>query len=195
MLYLSIVALAGVTIYLAIRFVRMKRKVGGMRRIVCPETKMQAMVEVDVGRAALTSLIGQEEIRLENCSRWPSNEDCGQECLLQLEVAPPECLVRSVLLKWYRGKKCVFCHCTFESIALTDHKPAVLKLDGPTVEWSDIALADAEQVMQTLRPVCWNCHIAQTFWREHPDLAVIRPRYEIAFDSQAITNASRRLHH
>lgn len=189
MLYLLIAAFAAVLIYLAIRFVRTERKIGGMRAITCPETKMQAMVEVDVGRASLTSLIGQEEIRLENCSRWPAHENCGQECLLQLEVAPPDCLVRSVLLKWYRGKKCVFCRRAFESIALTDHKPALLQHDGRTVEWSAIALAEAEQVMQTLQPVCWDCHIAQTFRREHPDLAIIRPRYEIASDQVNATKS------
>jgi hypothetical protein len=24
-------------------------------------------------------------------------------------------------------------------------------------------------------PVCWNCHIAQTFRRVHPELVVVRP--------------------
>lgn len=196
MLYLLIALLAVGAIYFAIRyFLRVESKVGGSRAIVCPETKRQATVEVDVRRAALTSLIGQEEIRLENCSRWPLHENCGQECLLQLEVAPPECLVHSVLMKWYRGKKCVFCRRSFETIALTDHKPALLKLDGQTVEWSDIPLAEVDQAMQAFQPVCWDCHIAQTFRREHPELVVIRPGHDLGFDGQTKTSESQDLYH
>lgn len=175
MTYLFVAALV-VALYFGIRyFVRVSRKLGGGQVIICPETKKQAMVEVDVRRAAFTSLIGQEEIRLESCWRWPLSENCGQECLLQLEVAPAECLVRSVLMKWYRGKKCGFCRRPFETIGLTDHKPALLNLDGETIEWSAIPISKVDQAMQTYQPVCWDCHIAQRFRQEHPDLVVVRP--------------------
>jgi hypothetical protein len=30
-------------------------------------------------------------------------------------------------------------------------------------------------VLETHRPVCWNCYIAQFFRHEHPDLVVYRP--------------------
>jgi hypothetical protein len=162
-------------LYFGIRyFVRTGKRFGGGRVIICPETGKQAMVEVDARHAALTSLLHQPDIRLESCWRWPLNKECGQECLVELDVAPPECLVRSVLMKWYKGRRCVFCQRIFEEISLTDHKPALLCLEGIPVEWSQVKVSNLREVLLTHTPVCWNCHIAQTFRREHPDLVVER---------------------
>lgn len=173
--YVIVGALAVAAIFFGIRyFVRMSQRFSGERVIICPETGKQAMVEVDVRHAALSSLLGQTDLRLENCWRWPLREDCGQECLLQLEVAPPECLVRGVLEKWYRGKKCAFCGRPFEEIQLIDRKPALLNPERVTVEWAQIPLSAVNEAMASYLPVCWNCHIAQTFRREHPDLLVDR---------------------
>jgi len=155
-------------------FVRMSQRFSGERVIICPETGKQALVEIDVRHAALSSLLGQTDLRLENCWRWPLKQDCGQECLLQLDVAPPECLVRSVLEKWYLGKKCAFCERVFEEIQLIDHKPALLSPEGVTVEWAQIPLSAMNEAMATYLPVCWNCNIAQTFRREHPELVIDR---------------------
>jgi hypothetical protein len=174
--YLFAAVLVAVGIYFGIRyFVKTSRRFGGGRVIICPETQKQAMVEVDVRRAALTSLIGQTDIRLESCWRWPLREDCGQECLLQLDVAPAECLVRSVLAKWYRGGQCAFCQKPFGQIELIDHKPALLNQEGVTVEWAAIPISAVNDAMANYLPVCWNCHVAQTFRREHADLVVERP--------------------
>jgi len=162
--------------YFAVRyFILAAERFGGSQVIICPETGKQAMVEVDTRRAALTSLVGRADIRLENCWRWPLREDCGQECLLQLHVAEDDCLVRSVLSKWYRGKKCIFCERRFEEIDLTDHKPALFTPEGITVEWEDVAISAVTEAMATYQPVCWNCNVAQTFYHQHPDLVVERP--------------------
>jgi hypothetical protein len=168
-------ALLVALIYVVIRFfVKSAEKFGGEQVIICPETKKQAMVEVDATHAALTSLLGRTDLRLESCWRWPLRENCGQECLLQLDVAPPECLVRSVLEKWYLGKCCAFCKTPFAEIALTDHEPALLAPDGNTVEWTTIPIAGMVDVLANYQPVCWNCHVAQSFRRDHPDLVVYR---------------------
>ncbi len=173
--YLFAAVLIVVAIYFGIRyFVKASRTFGGGQMIICPETGKEAMVEVDARHAALTTLIGQTDIRLENCWRWPLKENCGQECLLQLHVAPDDCLVRSVLMKWYRGKNCVFCERPFDEVNVIDHKPALLNPEGVTVEWSAIPLSAVNEAMVTYQPVCWNCHVAQTFRREHPDLVVDR---------------------
>jgi hypothetical protein len=175
MAYLTGGVLLGAVIYFSVRyFARARERFGGGKVIICPETGKQAMVEVDVRHAALTSLVRQPDIRLESCWRWPLNQECGQECLVELDVAPPECLVRSVLMKWYRGKRCVFCQRTFDEITLTDHKPALLCLEGKLVEWPQVRMSNLAEVLATHTPVCWNCHIAQTFRREHPDLVVDR---------------------
>jgi hypothetical protein len=170
-----ITALLIAAIYLGIRyFVRASQKFGGERIIICPETGKQAMVEIDLRHAAISSLIGQTDLRLDDCWRWPMKENCGQECLLQLDVADSNCLVRSVLEKWYRDKHCAFCERPFERIDLIDHKPALLSPEGATIEWKQVPIAKVMETMATHSPVCWNCHIAQEFRREHPDLVVDR---------------------
>jgi hypothetical protein len=174
--YLILAAVVIVAIYLGVRyFVRSSERYAGGRMIVCPETKKEAMVELNVERAMLTSLIGQTDLRLESCWRWPLREDCGQQCLLQLNDVEPECLVRSVLEKWYRGKQCAFCRRPFDEIALLDHKPALLSPGGLTLEWNEIPVDDVMETTQTHLPVCWDCQIAQSFKRVHPDLVVERP--------------------
>ena len=173
--YLILAGLVVVAIYFGIRyFVRTSQRFGGERVIICPETGKQAMVEIDTQHAALTSLIGKTDLRLESCWRWPLRENCGQECLLQLDVAPEECLVRSVLEKWYRDKACAFCKRPFALIQVVDHKPALLNPEGMTVEWKQVPISGVNEVMATCLPVCWNCHIAQSFRREHADLVVER---------------------
>ena len=73
--YLIIAAFVVVAIYFGIRyFVRSSQRFSGERVIICPETGKQAMVEVDVRHAALTSLLRQTDLRLENCWRWPLRE-------------------------------------------------------------------------------------------------------------------------
>ncbi len=173
--YVLIPVLLVAGIYFGIRyFVRTRQKFSGERVIICPETGKQAMVEVDAGHAAATSLFGHTDLRLENCWRWPIKQDCGQECLLQLDVAPEECLVRSVLEKWYRGKSCAFCAQPFPEIHIVDHQPALMNPEGVTVEWGQVPISAAMDAMTTYLPVCWNCHIAQSFRREHPDMVVDR---------------------
>src|ERR1700745_2258353 len=103
--YVMLAALVVAAIYFGIRyFVRASQRFGGERVIICPETGKQAMVEVDVRHAAVSSLLGQTDLRLENCWRWPIKQSCGQECLLQFDMVDANCLVRSVLEKWYRDK-------------------------------------------------------------------------------------------
>lgn len=125
--------------------------------------------------AVLTSAVGVPDIRLQNCSRWPLRENCGQECLLNLDVAPVDCLVNSVLMKWYRGKKCLHCGMTFKGLNWTDHKPALWNPEGDLLNWSQVSVAEIPAVLDTYHPVCRNCYIAQSFVSEYPDLLVYRP--------------------
>ena len=143
--------------------------------ITCPETGEAAIVEVDAMHAAWTSLSGQPDIRLRNCWRWPLKANCDQECLVQLDVAPPECLVSGVLSRWYGLRRCVFCDKQFEQIQWADHKPALQTSDGELVEWHEVPIDKIQTVMATYKPVCWDCYIAQSFRLEHPELVVYRP--------------------
>jgi hypothetical protein len=149
-------------------------KFRGKRVITCPETRKAAGVEVDAAHAAITGGIGNTDLRLKSCSRWPERQDCGQACLLQVRLAPEDCLLRNILTGWYADKHCVSCGTPFGEIHLYDHKPALLSPEGKTFEWREIAAERVNDVLATHSPVCWDCHILQTFCREHPDMSVDR---------------------
>lgn len=148
----------------------------GPRLVTCPETQQPAGVNVDTAHAAWTAIVHPPALRLDACSRWPERQGCGQECLRQVELAPEGCLVRNILGQWYQGKKCAVCGQAFGEIQWVDHKPALLSPEGRTVAWSEVRPEAVPQTLQTHLPVCWNCHIVQTFCREHPDLVVDRSR-------------------
>jgi hypothetical protein len=174
--YLIVIAFAATALLFTIRgLFRAYSRYRGTRIVTCPETGRPAMVEVDPLRASLTSTVGLPDIRLEKCSRWPIKEQCGQECLVDLDVAPDECLVSGVLMRWYRGKSCAYCNRPFEELHWIDHKPALLSREGKLVIWSEVPIDKLLKVLQTHMAVCWNCYIAQSFRLDHPDLVVFRP--------------------
>ena len=172
--YLILTVLVVMSVYFGIRWLARSRY-GGTRPVTCPETGKRALVEVDALHASLTSTVGLPDIRLEHCSRWPLNEQCGQECLVDLDVAPGQCLVSGVLMRWYRDKKCCYCGKPTEEIHWIDHKPALLSPEGLLVQWSEVPIENFSMVLNTHLPVCWDCYIVQSFRREHPDLVVYRP--------------------
>lgn len=162
--------------------VRTYRRYRGKMLVTCPETGRAAGVLVDAGHAAGTAVHGAPDLRLEACTRWPERENCGQECLAQIETSPENCLVRSMLTGWYSGKPCAFCGKAFETVDSYDHraafwydkKPALLAPNGAIVEWSGIPVEKLPEALETHSPVCWNCLIAERFRREHPERVVDR---------------------
>jgi hypothetical protein len=153
------------------------RRYRGPMLITCPETGGREAVAVDWRHAAASGLIAAPELRLQECTRWPERQDCAQLCLRQIETAPDACRVRSILTSWYGGKTCAICRRPFGEIHWHDHKPALVDGGQRTLEWSEVAPRGLEGVLATHRPVCWNCHIASTFRRTHPDLVVDRDRW------------------
>jgi len=151
-------------------------KFRGTRVIACPETKEPAAVEVDTWHAALTAPLGEPGLRLRDCSRWPERQDCGQQCLRQIETAPADCLVRTMLIKWYEGTSCAFCGKAIGPIHWVDHKPALLTPGRKTVEWDDVPPEKLPGALATHLAVCWNCHIAESFRARFPHLVVDDPR-------------------
>lgn len=173
---LIVIAVLAVTLWFGIRWLfRSRSRYGGARTVTCPETKMPVIVEVDSLYTSLTSSTGSPDIRLEACSRWPLREQCGQECLMQLDVAPESCLVSGVLMHWYRDKNCVYCRKSFHELHWVDHRPALLSPDVRLLTWNEVALNQLQTVLDTHSPVCWDCYIAQDFRQAHPDLVVFRP--------------------
>jgi hypothetical protein len=152
------------------------RKYRGKMLVTCPETRKPAAVDLKVGHAALTATFGHRDLELKTCTRWPERQDCGQECLRQIERAPHDCLVRTIVAQWYAGKRCGLCDQAFDSIESWGHQLALMTPDGSTTEWGSIPAEQLPAVFTTHKPVCWNCHIAESFRRAHPELVVDRER-------------------
>ena len=152
-------------------------KLRGKHLVTCPETQQSAAVDVVAGEAALGVFVNEPTLRLHECSRWPEQQDCGQDCLQQIEADPQNCLVWNIVGKWYEGKKCVFCQRPIAPIKHLDHAPALLGPDFKTTEWKYVRPEELPTVFSTCQPVCWNCHVAETFRRLHPNLVTDR-RFE-----------------
>jgi len=172
---ITIIAIAAALWFGTRWLVRSSSRYRGPRIVTCPETKKPTIVEVDSLHASLTSTVGLPDIRLKDCSRWPINKQCGQECLMDLDVAPDRCLVSGVLMRWYRDKNCVYCRKAFPELHWVDHRPALVGADGNLLGWNAVNLDQLQNVLKTHFPVCWDCYIAQEFRVNHPDLVVFRP--------------------
>ena len=159
------------------RALRTYLKFRGKRIVSCPETHQPAAVRVAAGKAALESSVGETHLNLSQCSRWPERENCPQDCLAQIEEAPNACLVWTIMNQWYQGQNCAYCHKPFGEIQWHDHPPAMVDSERKTVQWNEIPPEHLQEAMRTHLPVCWNCHIAETFRRELPELVVDRPAH------------------
>lgn len=170
--------LIGIAAYLLLSgFFRTWRTYRGIRVITCPENRQPAAVRVAAFDAAKwAALAGEADLHLRSCSRWPEMAGCDEACLRQIESAPGECLVPSIVASWYAGKRCRFCHRAIENIVWHERPPAVRLPDGTTREWKDIAPQDLPSVFATGEPACWACHVFETFRREHPEMVVERAR-------------------
>lgn len=147
----------------------------GRMLFTCPETGKSTCVKVDAADAARSALVGRPKIHLSDCSRWPEHQNCGQECLSQLGAGPQSCLVWTKVCDFYRGRSCVYCHKPFNELHWHDHRPALIGPDRKTVQWNEVAAEKLPELFETHLPVCWSCHIAETFRREYPERVVDRP--------------------
>ena len=146
----------------------------GQRLVTCPETHKAAAVHVNAGKALSTTLIGKQEVRLNQCSRWPEKRNCGQECLSQIQVDPEHCLVWNIVAEWYKGKSCAYCQKPFGQIHWHDRPPALLSPERIAKQWNEIPAEKLPETFETYLPVCWNCYIAETFRRKSPDRVLNR---------------------
>src|SRR5271165_382291 len=169
-----VVLAVGLFLFRAVPAIRAYFQFRGKRLITCPESHTCEAVDVNATEAAAGAFLTEPTLRLKECSRWPEREACGQECLQQIEVDGQNCLVWNIVSKWYEVKSCVFCHKQIGPLHHLDHAPALLAPDGKTVEWKDVTPQQLPGVFETHRPVCWNCHVTETFRRMHPELVTNR---------------------
>lgn len=170
------VLVLGGTLFLvrAIPGMRAYLKFRGKRLVTCPETKETEAVDISAAEAGIGVFLNEPTLRLKECSRWPEREGCGQDCLRQVEADSQNCLVWNIVSSWYDGKKCVFCHKPIGTLREWDHAPALLGPDFRTAEWKDVRPQELPKIFSTHQPVCWNCHVAETFRRTHPELVTDR---------------------
>ena len=145
------------------------------RVVICPDNQRPAGVGLDARYGMVSALTGARAMRLSACSRWPEKQHCGQECLVQVEENADACRVWTILSNFYVGKACTVCARPFDRVAWHDHRPAIQRPDGLTVEWVAVPAEELFDVLAKGKPVCWSCHMALRFRREHPDLVIERP--------------------
>lgn len=190
--YFIVTMILATALYFGIRWlVRACSKYRGIKIVACPETGTCAVVEVDALHAALTSIVGRADIRMENCSLWPMKSECGRQCLASLDVAPGECLVSGSLMSWYRGRNCIYCGKPADELQWMDHKSSLQTTRGK-VERGGVPVESSSMVVTTHLPVCWNCYLAQSFREGHPDQVADRPWRHIPGNVDG-SSASRRL--
>ena len=150
-------------------FVRNLLNYRGTRVLTCPENHQHVAVSVDL-------FAGGSRPRLKTCTRWPEKEGCDQACVRELEASPKKTLVQAIASDWYTGKSCVFCSGAIEDIVWHERPPALRTPDGATREWKTVAPHELPDVLATHQPVCWRCHVTESFRREHTELVIERPR-------------------
>jgi len=169
------IALLSIAIVFVTRGILKKFRYRGEMLVTCPETRKPAAVKVDVERAVARAMVGLDHVTLCDCSRWPEREDCDQDCLEQIERDPEGHRVRNIASLWYTGRRCAICDKPVEKVSHFDHSPALLNPQHKTVEWDQLRAEYLPDEFSKDLPVCWSCHMTETFLREHPDLAVHRP--------------------
>jgi hypothetical protein len=129
------------------------------RVLTCPETRNPARVRVDVGHRLRTALWGREKLRLQSCSRWPGRQECGEECLLQVDLNP-EVLDRA-LRAWAEGKACALCGRRLREADWRMGHFSGLNDRSAWIPPTAMPLHELPMALQHYRPVCWPCHLAQ----------------------------------
>ena len=172
---LTLIALAAVFVIIELRrALHAYLKFRGKMLVSCPQTHRPAAVRVAAAKVAWEVVMVNEGIELSECSRWRNGHSCGQNCLAQIQEAPGACLVWTIINRWYQEQNCAYCDKPFEEIHWHDHPPALVNQERGTVQWDEIPAEKLQEALGTHQPVCWSCHIAETFRREHPDRFVDR---------------------
>jgi len=171
-----LVVIIGILLYACIQEIQAYCTGRGKWLVKCPETQQAAAVGVAARNAAAIAFGRRPTLWLDQCSRWPQRQNCGQECLQQIESDPDNCLVWNIVSRWYEGQSCVLCHKRFARLKHLDHSPALMDADRKTTEWKYFRPEELPKLFSTYWPVCWDCHVTETFRRIHPELVISRDR-------------------
>lgn len=166
-----VLPLAAWSVWFVGRAILLQRRLGRDRVVTCPETGCSALVRIDVA-LAVTSTAGSELAPLSSCSRWAERGGCNQPCLRAAHA--PESDPTALVAAWADGRECATCGKGLEPTGTGTHRVALLQPDAGTREWTDVPAHQLPLALATSLPVCWNCHVASTFRRLHPELVTDR---------------------
>ena len=156
------------------RALRISRQLRGDRVVTCPETGRPTAVTIDVRHAVASGLVEHAPaIRLRTCSRWNERGRCDEPCIQ--EAAEPASTTRQIVERALKGRACAFCGKKIERAAFLDHYAALLQPDLTTIEWPEVPPERLREALITHPPVCWDCHVAEAFRRQYPELVTDRP--------------------
>lgn len=147
----------------------------GIRVVTCPETRRTVAVEVDAAHAAMSDAWDTLDLRLKSCTRWPDRAGCDQDCLAQIAANPDQTRLEAILNDCVEGERCALCARPIPPLSRLGHRPAFRAPDGKTIGVDDVAPELIYEIVNTHAPVCWDCHVAETFRREHRDLVIDWP--------------------
>jgi hypothetical protein len=60
------------------------RKARISRRVTCPAAGAPAVIALDPWYAVRMHALGNSELQVRQCARWPEHRDCGKQCLAQV---------------------------------------------------------------------------------------------------------------
>jgi hypothetical protein len=173
--FIGLISIAATLIGLGI-FISMYFNYRRTSVVVCPETHKPEAVRVNARRAAFDTLKGSDvKFRLEQCSRWPERQNCGEACVSQIENDLELCHASAMAQEWFLDRSCTYCGKPILKIHWHNHPPALLSPDKEITLWNEIPAEKLPEAFETSRPVCWSCHVAETFRRVRPELVVDRP--------------------
>ena len=153
------------------RAARIWRRLRGERIVTCPESGEAAVVRIDRAMA-VTDDGGSAPAPLESCSRWPEHRECDQACAA--DAQQPWSSASAMVKAWAKDRVCVSCGGALVEARIAGHHIALLEPTGMTREWVDIGGDRLPLALATCLPLCWNCHLAATFRRLHPELVTDR---------------------
>jgi hypothetical protein len=128
----------------------------GRRPVVCPDDDQCAQVVVDNKFVLQAAMRGKEQMRVKSCTHWPQNEQCGQECLVQVDATSEN--IDRLLTRWLGGKSCNACGRLLTPADWRFGRLGFFNEQFKLVELRQIDLDEIGSVPEPTRPLCWSCH-------------------------------------
>lgn len=75
---------------------------------------------------------------------------------------------------WESERRCSVCGVRLIDSEHGSHHVAFRGRDGISREWNQLSVEGLATALESSPPLCWDCHVAETFRREHPELVTDR---------------------